>query len=183
MTLSRFATATAVAAALLALHAPTSSAQDSARVQRRAPRQALPMDSARARVGDVPPPYGRGSEFPDTEPRVFAIPMATPASHRAAMPRYRRYFENGQTVFLTLATAHRNTWLARVGARDSVLAALRETRMRLPFVHHGHVLLDDHLHLLIAPAPGADIPRIVGNFKRAAALGLANAGIVDHSRL
>ena len=50
MTLSRFATATAVAAALLALHAPTSSAQDSARVQRRAPRQAVPMDSARARL-------------------------------------------------------------------------------------------------------------------------------------
>lgn len=99
------------------------------------------------------------------------------------MPRYRRYFENGQTVFLTLATAHRNTWLANIGARDSVLAALRETRMRLPFVHHGHVLLDDHLHLLISPAPGVEVPRIVGNFKRAATLGLANAGIVEGTRL
>ena len=36
------------------------------------------------------------------------------------------------------------------------------------FRHYGHVLLDDHLHLLISPSQGVQIPRIVGSFKQAA---------------
>jgi dipeptidyl aminopeptidase/acylaminoacyl peptidase len=50
MTLNRLATVTTVVAALVVLHAPSSAAQDSARAQRRPPRQVVPMDSARARL-------------------------------------------------------------------------------------------------------------------------------------
>jgi dipeptidyl aminopeptidase/acylaminoacyl peptidase len=50
MTLNRLATVTTVAAALVVFHAPSSAAQDSARAQRRPPRQVVPMDSARARL-------------------------------------------------------------------------------------------------------------------------------------
>jgi dipeptidyl aminopeptidase/acylaminoacyl peptidase len=50
MTINRLATVTTVAAALVVLHAPSSAAQDSARAQRRPPRQVVPMDSARARL-------------------------------------------------------------------------------------------------------------------------------------
>jgi len=50
MTINRLATVTTVAAALVVLQAPSSAAQDSARAQRRPPRQVVPMDSARARL-------------------------------------------------------------------------------------------------------------------------------------
>ena len=83
------------------------------------------------------------------------------------MPRYRRYFREGQTVFLTLVAAERQPWLSRDGARDATMAALRAVRLRHPFTHHGHVLLDDHLHLLLKPHPQVEIPKLVGSFKRA----------------
>jgi putative transposase len=82
------------------------------------------------------------------------------------MPRYRRHFEYGQTVFLTLTTA-RKPWLAGPGVRDEMLEALRQARRRHPFRHHGHVLLDDHLHLLLSPHAGVSVPKLVGSFKRA----------------
>ena len=83
------------------------------------------------------------------------------------MPRYRRHFAPGQTVFLTLACHERRPWLCRTGARDATLAALRDLHVRLPFRHHGHVLLDDHLHLLLSPLAETGIPRLVGDLKRA----------------
>ena len=82
------------------------------------------------------------------------------------MPRYRRYFHDGQTVFLTLATAERRTWLARSNARRLTLEALRQAQARYPFKHHGHALLDDHLHLLLSPHVGVQVPALVGSFKR-----------------
>ena len=48
MTFSRLATVVTLAIALGALHAPSATAQDSARARRRPPRQIVPMDSARA---------------------------------------------------------------------------------------------------------------------------------------
>ena len=86
----------------------------------------------------------------------------------STMPRYRRYFRDGQTVFLTIATADRRPWLSQGNARPSLLEALRQTRLHHPFNHHGHVLLDDHLHLLLTPHSGAETPTLVGSFKRAA---------------
>ena len=84
------------------------------------------------------------------------------------MPRYRRHFDDCQTVFLTIVTADRTPWMASPRARAHVLEALRRARLLNPFTHHGHVLLDDHLHLLLSPHLGTVVPKLVGSFKRAA---------------
>ena len=99
------------------------------------------------------------------------------------MPGYRRYFEDGQTVFLTIVTAGRRRWLAVEGVRDEVLAALRETRIRYPFRHHGHVLLDDHLHLMLSPASGVSVPKLVGSFKQSVLARLHGRVVVAGQRL
>src|SRR3546814_11832611 len=70
------------------------------------------------------------------------------------MPRYRRHFVAGRPVFLTLVCHARKPWLGEVGARAIALEALDDARRLHPFRHHGHVLLDDHLHLMLTPAPG-----------------------------
>ena len=99
------------------------------------------------------------------------------------MPRYRRYFDNCQTVFLTVVTADRLPWMASSRARTHVLEALRRARFLHPFTHHGHVLLEDHLHLLLSPHPGTVVPRLVGSFKRAAIALLPSATAVAGGRL
>jgi putative transposase len=83
------------------------------------------------------------------------------------MPRYRRHFAPGQTLFLTIACHARQPWLGDEGVRDIVLMALRDVRSRYPFRHLGHVLLDDHLHLMLSPATGTQVPRLVSCFKLA----------------
>lgn len=84
------------------------------------------------------------------------------------MPRYRRYYADGQTVFLTLATHGRYPWMRDDAACEEVMASLRAAKSRYPFRHHAHVLLHDHLHLLISPQPGVDVSALIGCFKRAA---------------
>lgn len=91
------------------------------------------------------------------------------------MPRYRRYFSKGQTVFLTLVTAGRCPWFSHEGVKGHLLDALRATQELYPFKHHGHVLLHDHLHLLLSLHNGAEIPRIIGSFKRAAIARLSDS--------
>ncbi len=83
------------------------------------------------------------------------------------MPYYRRHFESGQTVFLTLVTRGRQPWLSTDFAKDRTLEALRAAKEHHPFTHHGHVLLNDHMHLLLRPFPGTQVPKLVGSFKRA----------------
>lgn len=84
------------------------------------------------------------------------------------MPAYRRYFfDQEQILFLTLVTAGRQPWLSIQGAREQLRDALRATQVLHPFQHYGHVLLNDHLHLLISAQQGIQIPRIVGSFKQA----------------
>lgn len=87
------------------------------------------------------------------------------ACHRGCTPRYRRYFSQNQTAFLTLATHLRKPWLSDDNAKIVVLNALREVRKQHPFVHLGHVLLNDHLHLLIRPADATGIPQLISSFK------------------
>lgn len=87
--------------------------------------------------------------------------------HHAHMPRYRRYFAPQQTVFLTIATAGRSPWLRSDINKRRVLEALRKTRKIHPFRHIAHVLLHDHIHLLVAPTGPVRIPATVACFKRA----------------
>lgn len=95
------------------------------------------------------------------------------------MPRYRRYFSEGQTVFLTLVTAGRRPWLFHGEAKNEVLNALRETREHHRFKHHAHVLLHDHLHLLLSPHRAVEIPRLISSFKLSvlARLKISSSGI------
>ena len=83
------------------------------------------------------------------------------------MPRYRRYFREGQTVFLTLATHGRAPWMNEPAVCREVIAALRATHALHPFDHRAHVLLPDHLHLLLRARSEGGIPNIIGCFKRA----------------
>jgi len=83
------------------------------------------------------------------------------------MPRYRRHFAPGQIVFLTIVCHARQPWLGNPGMRELALLALNEARGRHPFRHLGHVLLDDHLHLMLRPVGETQIPRLVGCFKLA----------------
>ena len=112
-------------------------------------------------VGGVAPTYGnflcRLWEFGNS--RLVAIVP------NWLMPRYRRYFAEGQTVFLTLVTDGRRPWLFREAIKNEVLTALRETREHHRFKHHGHVLLHDHLHLLLSPHCTVEIPRLISSFK------------------
>lgn len=85
----------------------------------------------------------------------------------AGMPRYRRYFSVGQTVFLTIVCEGRRRALLDAGAKHAVLEALRDSRAHHPFRHHGHVLLNDHLHLLLSPATQVSVPKLVSSFKQA----------------
>jgi putative transposase len=80
----------------------------------------------------------------------------------------RRHLEQGQSVFLTLTTANHTPWLRTNTVRELVLEALHETWQRCPFVPYGHVLLDDHVHLLIRPVAGTVIDGLVSDFKRTA---------------
>ncbi|MFC3714900.1 transposase [Luteimonas soli] len=97
------------------------------------------------------------------------------------MPRYRRHSVDGRPVFLTLVCHARRPWLGEVGARAVALEGLDGARRVHPFQHHGHVLLDDHLHLLLTPAPGTQVPLLVGSFKRAVQSRLT--GEAGHGRL
>ncbi len=81
------------------------------------------------------------------------------------MPRYRRHFQTGDTVFLTLVTAQRRRWLAPDRAKAQLLNALRETKRQRPFRHLAHVLLDDHLHWLLQTVSGESVSSLVARFK------------------
>jgi putative transposase len=82
------------------------------------------------------------------------------------MPRYRRHFEPGRSVFLTLVTECRRPWLRGEDAKRDVLSAMERVRRFHPFRNIGHVLLDDHLHWLIAPALAVNVSHLVGSMKR-----------------
>ena len=73
----------------------------------------------------------------------------------ADMPAYRRhFFDQEQILFLTLVTAGRRPWLSIQGAKEQLRDALRATQVLHPFRHYGHMLLNDHLHLLISAQQG-----------------------------
>ena len=84
------------------------------------------------------------------------------------MPRYRRHFARGQAVFLTLAAHGHQPRFLDPACKRAILDALRAVRAIHPFAHHGHVLLHDHLHLLLSPRGDTRIPSLVGSLKRAA---------------
>jgi putative transposase len=82
------------------------------------------------------------------------------------MPNYRRHFQPGQTVFLTIVTAGRRRWMATPAAKAHVLRTMSRTHAFHPFRHVAHVILDEHLHWLLAPRHTTRVPKLVASFKR-----------------
>jgi putative transposase len=82
------------------------------------------------------------------------------------MPNYRRCFQPGQIVFITLVTARRRPWMSRQEVMPHVLEAMSRLRAFHPFRNVAHVLLPDHLHWLLAPAATTSVPKLVASFKR-----------------
>ena len=69
-------------------------------------------------------------------------------------------------MFLTLVTAQRQPWMASEEAKIQVQDAMSRVRDFHPYMHLAHVLLDDHLHWIVAPAASTHVPKLVGSFKR-----------------
>ena len=86
------------------------------------------------------------------------------------MPNYRRQFAPGRAVFLTLVTECRRPWLRDPAAKAQVLAAMDRTRRFHPFRNIAYVILDDHLHWLLAPALSTNVSYLVGSVKREVSL-------------
>ena len=99
--------------------------------------------------------------------RHFPIARGRSVADACDMPRYRRYFSAGQIVFLTLACNDRTPWFRPPEVRGQVIGALQTVRSWHPFRHYGHVVLEDHLHLLLCPCGATRVPMLVGSFKRA----------------
>jgi putative transposase len=66
------------------------------------------------------------------------------------MSNLRRYPSQGHPVFLTLVCRDRAPHLGTDVAKALFLDILRELKLERPFRLHGHVLLDDHAHLLLS---------------------------------
>ena len=97
---------------------------------------------------------------------IFPWRWAAVGETLAAMGTLRRVPVDGRPVFLTIVTAGRRPWLSGEAAKRCVLDSLRAVRARRPFRHLAHVLLDDHLHLLLEPNEGVGLDLIVGSLKR-----------------
>lgn len=80
---------------------------------------------------------------------------------------YRRYREEGGTVFLTVVTHSRRAILAGEGSRPLLREAFRQVRARRPFSVEAIVLLPEHLHLLMRlPNGDADYSVRIGAIKQ-----------------
>ncbi len=62
------------------------------------------------------------------------------------MPNYRRAFTPGATFFFTVVTNNRRPILTEPLVTESLRAAIRDIRTRMPFEIIAWVLLPDHLH-------------------------------------
>ena len=82
------------------------------------------------------------------------------------MPRYRRYFDTNDVVFVTLVTAERRRWLTSERAKQHFLDCLREVKINQPFQHFGHVILDDHVHWLFRVNENHSVSSLVASLKQ-----------------
>jgi putative transposase len=72
------------------------------------------------------------------------------------MPNYRRLFRPGGTYFFTIVTQDRRPIFTSALARLILRSAIARTRKSRPFGLPAMVLLEDHLHLILA-LPDGDI--------------------------
>ena len=83
------------------------------------------------------------------------------------MPNYRRYYEEGATVFITLVTYDRVPFLVNPAARQILRTAWTFVAKRHPFTTDAICLLPDHIHLLMSlPQNDADYSVRIREIKR-----------------
>ena len=78
----------------------------------------------------------------------------------------QRYSEDGHARFLTFSCFHGHRMLAIDQPRQWFLEALKSARVEFGFDLWGWVIMPDHVHLLIFPRGGADIPAILHRCKK-----------------
>jgi REP element-mobilizing transposase RayT len=76
------------------------------------------------------------------------------------MGRPRRQLPDGCSFHITLRCNSRAFLIAR-GVRRELLAVLGKVREKFGFRLHGICLMANHLHLLLQPEQGKDLPRIM----------------------
>ena len=79
------------------------------------------------------------------------------------MSKYRRYYLPAAPVFITLATQYRKPWL--IDHAELVLASMHRVKEKHKFRHIAHVLLPDHMHLIIAPLSDSNFSKIIAAIK------------------
>ncbi|MHB8405066.1 MAG: REP-associated tyrosine transposase [Gammaproteobacteria bacterium] len=82
------------------------------------------------------------------------------------MPNYRRYYFSGHTVFITVVTLNRDSWLRTATSVELLLASMRKVKGIYPYRHAAHVILPDHLHWMFTPLDTGNCSRIVAAVKR-----------------
>jgi putative transposase len=77
------------------------------------------------------------------------------------MPRHlHRYYGSGYAHFITTSCYRRQPWLGDSRNRDLFLRVLEQVRRRYRFVVIGHVVMPEHVHLLIGEPERAN-PSVV----------------------
>lgn len=111
------------------------------------------------------PPYG------------LTVPGCSDLDDTFDMPNYRRYPLPGHPVFLTIVTHDRRPWLGNDSCIEILLASMRWAKTRYPFRHLAHVVLPDHMHLMLLPNQGR-CSDLVGAIKRDTTWRLKESGLL-----
>ena len=81
------------------------------------------------------------------------------------MPRLARYYGQNHLHFITTSTYHRTRLFDAELFRNLFAQTLGEVRNSLQFRLIGYVLMPEHFHMLLWPAPEADPSRILQSLK------------------
>jgi putative transposase len=99
--------------------------------------------------------------------------------------RHHTTLEN-QPYFVTARTSQRRRLFRDRWAAEFFLQELQRCREDLGFLLLGFVVMPDHVHLLVVPGPGADLPRVMqhvkGRFARTFNLARGRTGAVWQAR-
>jgi putative transposase len=91
------------------------------------------------------------------------------------MPTHKRHFAPGHLQFLTSSTYRRAQLFESDRFRRSFVEVLAQLRPEMGFLLIGWVLMPDHFHLLIKPAPAASTSRIMQELKKRTAQRILSA--------
>lgn len=80
------------------------------------------------------------------------------------MPKYRRYYQFHQPVFITVVTNHREPWL--MNNQEQLLSSMRVAKEKYPYKHLAHVIMKDHFHWMFEMQNSPVFSNLVAFVKR-----------------